>query len=1218
MPRVGMEDQFLSSNAHNNGNLHQPTTMNHPQGQVGADTQLITNDGPQIPGLTQLASLLRGKLNDYDFFPDHSRFDISRSSSAPPNQAQSRFGLGHGFDSQPSSDLGSDSDLFYGASSRHDLRQPTATASSSSSIYSPGLSWQMWANSSSSSGGLGGIHNSGSNNNLSNGNVGSTSSIGAIGSESLKSPSIEVFKQPDSSFSADLPDFSRSMAGLSVKSTEDSHLTTTSTSSATLNPRSADPAFLWRQELKSPEMPRSETHSPLLARHGLDHSRSAASMPTSPLFSALTTDHMSHIWAPSISSPAQQEFPRSPSPAFNLQPGNHLGSGGSSTGGGVGQTSASSSSGSLLFQSTVSPGQSLRPPPNSTPLRHQISDHDSDDPITVGGTDDLDDGALQLKSVLSAALDSTEDDRLPTNMSVRSPTMQSRFAPPQRSSSTPPTQGRPYRHVKHLGMDYHQDPGMTSLDFGMWNMQLGDNDGDFALQQAQLMRQQYHLNQQQLKLQHLQLQQHAAAASSGQRTPSAMSPFMDDRDMNSDPRMFSPALNHDFPNMHGHPGFPLNHMTPVQKDFQAMHEGHNEATLGFRANDLAYDPHRMSGHAMNMNMSVEYRKAALFQLQQQQQAAFSPGGGGGGGPMGMGMGGGSGSMHPTDYIGGGMHRVNSASNLQAAAAVRAANSANAVTEKQLRLQAQQLMLQQQQLLLARDQLMRQQQQQQQQPSPQLPHAKHLHKGVHRPKPHQQHGHSSPVLSGKSQHGHGGLSAAASSSSGSNAKGSLDSFAGSSPPHSKSGGDSEGKAGGNSAGNNGNSNATDGLSSEGGHGARSVLLEEFRNNKNKKFELKDIVGSVVEFSGDQHGSRFIQQKLEMATDEEKELVFKEILPHALQLMTDVFGNYVIQKLFEHGATEHKAELGHQMEGHVLSLALQMYGCRVVQRGLEYVQEEQQAVLVKELDGSVLKCVKDQNGNHVIQKAIECVPAKHIQFIISAFNGQVYSLATHPYGCRVIQRMFEYCADTKTPLMDELSRYVHILVQDQYGNYVIQHILERGKPADKTLIISKIFGQVMQLSKHKFASNVVEKCVAYGSPLERQQLISEVITNRHDGTAPLVLMMKDQYANYVVQKMLDVVDGDQRDALVTRIKPHLQSLKKYTYGKHLISKVEKLVALQQQQQQQQSAASTEGAPSTAAAASGGKSPVPPAATVAASSSQPASPVVANKTVAPSSKD
>lgn len=49
------------------------------------------------------------------------------------------------------------------------------------------------------------------------------------------------------------------------------------------------------------------------------------------------------------------------------------------------------------------------------------------------------------------------------------------------------------------------------------------------------------------------------------------------------------------------------------------------------------------------------------------------------------------------------------------------------------------------------------------------------------------------------------------------------------------------------------------------------------------------------SADQYGSRFIQQKLEIATIEEKSIVYQEIMPHALNLMTDVFGNYVIQKV-----------------------------------------------------------------------------------------------------------------------------------------------------------------------------------------------------------------------------------------------------------------------------------------------------------------------------------
>ncbi|KAG0932004.1 hypothetical protein G6F57_010657 [Rhizopus arrhizus] len=333
--------------------------------------------------------------------------------------------------------------------------------------------------------------------------------------------------------------------------------------------------------------------------------------------------------------------------------------------------------------------------------------------------------------------------------------------------------------------------------------------------------------------------------------------------------------------------------------------------------------------------------------------------------------------------------------------------------------------------------------------------------------------------------------------------------------------------------------------------RSPLLEEFRTNKTKKLTLRDITGHAVEFSGDQHGSRFIQQKLETASSEEKQMVFEEILPNALQLMTDVFGNYVIQKFFEHGSQAQKTVLAKHMETHVVSLSLQMYGCRVVQKALEYVLTDQQAALVRELDGCVLKCVKDQNGNHVVQKAIERVPAHHVQFIIDILHGQVYHLATHPYGCRVIQRVFEHCPKEQTiHLLEELNRNTSQLVQDQYGNYVIQHILEHGEAKDKALVISKVKGHVLQLSKHKFASNVVEKCVAYGNPQDRQELIEEVLLTRPDGTYPLMSMMKDQYANYVVQKMLDVVDGSQRDLLIAKIKPHLQGLKKYTYGKHLI--------------------------------------------------------------------
>ncbi|KAG9320154.1 hypothetical protein KVV02_004291 [Mortierella alpina] len=132
--------------------LHQPSTSN----QHGK----------------QLTNLLRGKLGDFDGFNHSLGLDISRSSSAPPNQHHqantSRFGqFGPGLDSpmSPSDPRSDTSDFLFGRSSnnesdtgdlpfssgQHELR---TTHASQQSVYSPGLSWQLWSSTSSMSTGL--------------------------------------------------------------------------------------------------------------------------------------------------------------------------------------------------------------------------------------------------------------------------------------------------------------------------------------------------------------------------------------------------------------------------------------------------------------------------------------------------------------------------------------------------------------------------------------------------------------------------------------------------------------------------------------------------------------------------------------------------------------------------------------------------------------------------------------------------------------------------------------------------------------------------------------------------------------------------------------------------------------------------------------------------------------------------------------------------------
>ena len=120
----------------------------------------------------------------------------------------------------------------------------------------------------------------------------------------------------------------------------------------------------------------------------------------------------------------------------------------------------------------------------------------------------------------------------------------------------------------------------------------------------------------------------------------------------------------------------------------------------------------------------------------------------------------------------------------------------------------------------------------------------------------------------------------------------------------------------------------------------------------------------------------------------------------------------------------------------------------------------------------------------------------------------------------------------------------LTQDQYGNYVIQHVLEHGKEEERSYIISQLAPHILALSQNKFASNVVEKCLLFGNPQHRVALVEAILTappqplseaaatggmgnpeglgtsNGELSADPLYEVMKDQFGNYVVQKVLEV--------------------------------------------------------------------------------------------------
>ncbi|TBU04133.1 Pumilio RNA-binding protein [Hamiltosporidium magnivora] len=338
------------------------------------------------------------------------------------------------------------------------------------------------------------------------------------------------------------------------------------------------------------------------------------------------------------------------------------------------------------------------------------------------------------------------------------------------------------------------------------------------------------------------------------------------------------------------------------------------------------------------------------------------------------------------------------------------------------------------------------------------------------------------------------------------------------------------------------------------GIKTSSTQDSPFNKNTEFLYnfdQDFLAKTfcIDLSRDQEGSRFIQKRLEEGTEIERIWFLSQIEEAVLELTTDLFGNYVIQKLFDLCVNRQRQEILQRLKGRIVSLSLHMYGCRVIQKVLDMISPLDD--IVEELKGNILGLIEDQNGNHVVQKCVEKVENR--DFVIKEFEQHACKLAKHRYGCRVIQRLFEFSINNEcSKMINLILENTEDLIENQYGNYVIQHLIEHGRNGERGIIMERVINNSYELSTHKFASNVIEKCIVEGNDLDRIKFLEKFVVKKNDKPL-LVTMCMDKFANYVVQRLLEVLDVNSKEKFVECVKPYSVELKRSVYAKHITSKI-----------------------------------------------------------------
>lgn len=323
------------------------------------------------------------------------------------------------------------------------------------------------------------------------------------------------------------------------------------------------------------------------------------------------------------------------------------------------------------------------------------------------------------------------------------------------------------------------------------------------------------------------------------------------------------------------------------------------------------------------------------------------------------------------------------------------------------------------------------------------------------------------------------------------------------------------------------------------------------NRFANLSLEQLGGEIYALCKDQHGCRYLQKKLEDRNPEQVHMIWLETNQHVIELMTDPFGNYLCQKLLEYCNDEDRTVLVENASHDLVRIALNQHGTRALQKMIEFISTPGQVqTIIGALRYRVVELIQDLNGNHVIQKCLNKLSPTDAQFIFDAVGHHCVDVGTHRHGCCVLQRCIDHASGSqKAWLIGQISNNAYALVQDPFGNYVVQYILDLNEPIFTEPLVAQFKGRVSQLSKQKFSSNVIEKCLRCAQEPSKDMLVEEMLQPNE-----LDRLLRDSFANYVIQTALDYANPPMKNRLIEAIRPHLPAIRTTPYGRRIQAKIQ----------------------------------------------------------------
>ena len=328
-----------------------------------------------------------------------------------------------------------------------------------------------------------------------------------------------------------------------------------------------------------------------------------------------------------------------------------------------------------------------------------------------------------------------------------------------------------------------------------------------------------------------------------------------------------------------------------------------------------------------------------------------------------------------------------------------------------------------------------------------------------------------------------------------------------------------------------------------------IINNFNNNliMNSINDINEDLNNInyISLVKTQSGSKLLKEKLLSNHKFANESLFPKIKNDLKDICCDFFGNSLINSLLDVLTYENINLFLSLISDYLYEICLTEPGSRVVQKLIEKIYGfplllNKFNLILKNKDIGVL--IKSPYGNHIIKKYISFVKKK--EFTIFIFNyifNHFIEIVKEKYGVFVLEKFIsEADNEVRKKIFLLIIDNLDMIIKDYYGHYLIQYILsklEKIKINEILPLIEKIEENILEYSKMKYSSSVIEKCFEFGS-IEITEHMLKFLLDKHSNS--IADLLSNEYGFYIIKKSLLIKRKYLKEKLIRIIVNNLDKL------------------------------------------------------------------------------